>query len=71
MDNDDSEGPVIALKPHIFIYPMLFSYINNSYYYKVIFFPCTSKVFLQEMARKWIPLIFHLEWLPFPALTST
>lgn len=39
MDNDDSEGPVITLKPHILIYPMLFSYINNSYYCKVIFFP--------------------------------
>lgn len=53
MDNNDCEGPVITLKPHILIHPMLFSSINNSYYCKVIFSPlCISQEFLQEMAKK-------------------
>lgn len=52
MDNNDCEGPVITLKPRILIHPVLFSYINNSYYSKVIFPLCTSKEFLQETAKK-------------------
>lgn len=49
------------MKPHILIDPVLFSYINNSYYCKAIFSLCTSKALLQETAGKWRPLIFHLE----------